>query len=119
VLKPKKILFVLREAPYSGAYAYEALDMIMTAAAFDQEVSVLMMDDAVFQLKAMQDPESMKLKDTTAMFAALPVYGIEKIFVETESLQGRGLEASNLTQTVSQITRQEVGEFIKQFDVIL
>jgi tRNA 2-thiouridine synthesizing protein C len=119
VLKPKKILFVLREAPYSGAYAYEALDVIMTAAAFDQEVSVLMLDDGVFLLKSQQNPESMKLKDTTAMLAALPVYGIEKIFVETESLQGRGLSASDLTQAVTRISRQEVSEFIKQFDVIL
>jgi tRNA 2-thiouridine synthesizing protein C len=118
VSKTKKILFVLRKAPYSGAYAYEAFDLIMTSAAFDQHVSLLMLDDAVFQLKDKQNPES-GLKNIAALFTALPVYGIDNIFVETESLQSRGLAASDLTQAVKKIPRQEVGEFVKQFDVIL
>jgi len=115
----KQILFVLHKPPYSGAYAHEALDLIMTAAAFDQDVSLLMLDDAVFQLKSQQNPESAGLKDTAAMFYALDVYGINKIYVEKESLQGKGLVASDLSQAVKQISRQEMGEFMKQFDVIL
>lgn len=115
----KQILFILRKPPYSGAYAHEALDLIMTAAAFDQDVSLLLLDDAVFQLKCQQKPESAGLKDTAAMFDALGVYGINNIYVEIESLQGRGLVASDLSQAVKQISRQEMGEFIRQFDVIL
>ncbi len=91
----------------------------MTAAAFDQDVSILLLDNAVFQLKGKQNPENAKLKNTAAMFAALAVYGIDNILVETESLQGRGLTISDFTQTVTEISRRDVGKFIKQFDVVL
>jgi tRNA 2-thiouridine synthesizing protein C len=119
VNKAKKILFVLCKPPYFGAYAYEALDMVMTAAAFDQEVSVLLLDDAVFQLKAKQTPENAKLKDTAGLFAALPIYGIKNIFVETESLQEKGLSLDNLSQAVECIARKNVGVFCRQFDVVM
>ena len=117
--KRKKILFVLRKAPHHGAYAYETLDVIMTAAAFDQDVSLLLLDDAVFQLKAKQNPESVRIKNTAAMFAALAVYGIDNILVETESLQSRGLIPGELTEKVAEISRRDIGEFYKQFDVVV
>ncbi len=116
--KRKKILFVLSKAPYSGAYVCETLDIVMTAAAFDQDVSVLLLDDGVFQLKSQQNPESFELKNTAALFAALPVYGIENILVETESLLSWGLTVNDLAETVTEISRQEVGELFKQFDLI-
>jgi tRNA 2-thiouridine synthesizing protein C len=118
VSKPKKILFVLRKAPYSGAFAHETLDVIMTAAAFDQNVRVLMLDDAVFQLKDTQNPEN-GLKNIADMYSALPIYGINKVFVEAESLQEKGLSLENLSQAVECIARKTVGEFCQQFDVVM
>lgn len=114
----KKILFVLRKAPHSGAYTYEALDVIMTAAAFDQEVNILLLDDGVFAIKAVQNTDTNGIKNTAAMFAALAVYNIQNIFVETESLQEKGLNLNDLSWTLSEIPREKLGEFMGQFDVI-
>jgi tRNA 2-thiouridine synthesizing protein C len=115
----KKILFVLRKPPHSGAYSHEMLDLIMTVAAFDQEVSVLLLDNAVFQVKKRQDAANTGLKDTAAMFKALPIYNVQTLYVEKESLQERGLTPDQLDGLVSEIPRPTLGEFFKQFDLIL
>jgi tRNA 2-thiouridine synthesizing protein C len=115
----KKILFVLRKPPHSGAYVQEMLDIIMTVAAFDQEVSLLLLDNAVFQLKKHQKPETADLKDTAAIYKALPLYNISTIYAETESLQERGLSTNNLDETVLEIPRNEVAKLFKQFDLVL
>jgi tRNA 2-thiouridine synthesizing protein C len=115
----KKILFVLRKSPHSGAYAQEMLDIIMTVAAFDQDVSILLLDNAVFQLKKQQKPESAGLKDTAAIFKALPLYNINTLYAEIESLQEHGLTVDSLDEAVIEIPRNGVGEFFKQFDLVL
>ena len=53
----KSYLFVLQKPAHSGAYAQEMLDIILTTAAFDQAVSILLLDDGVFQLKKGEHPE--------------------------------------------------------------
>jgi tRNA 2-thiouridine synthesizing protein C len=115
----KKILFVLRKSPHSGAYSQEMLDVIMTVAAFDQEVSVLLLDNAVFQIKKGQNPERSGLKVTAAIFKALPIYNVQTLYVEKESLLERGLDKDDLDESVLEIPRIEVGEFFKQFNLIL
>ena len=91
----------------------------MTVAAFDQETSVLLLDNAVFQLKKQQKPESAGLKDTAAIFKALPLYNVKIIYTETESLQERGLTVDSLSEAVIEIPRNKVGKFFEQFDLVL
>jgi tRNA 2-thiouridine synthesizing protein C len=115
----KKFLFALRRPPHSGAYTQEMLDIIMTVAAFDQEVSILLLDNAVFQLKKQQKPETTDLKDSAAIFQALPIYNINTLYIEMESLQEHGLSVADLDQSVVEIPRNNIGEFFKQFDLVL
>jgi tRNA 2-thiouridine synthesizing protein C len=115
----KKILFALRKPPHSGAYVQEMLDIIMTAAAFDQEVSILLLDNAVFQLKKQQQPELANLKATAVIYNALPLYDINHLYAETESLEERGLSVTNLEESVIAIPRANIGDFFKQFDLVL
>ena len=46
----KKFMFVNRRAPYGTIYALEGLEMVLITGAFDQDVSVVFMDDGVFQI---------------------------------------------------------------------
>ncbi|NOU43478.1 MAG: sulfurtransferase complex subunit TusC [Methyloglobulus sp.] len=115
----KKILFVLRKQPHNGTYIPETLDIIMTAAAFDQKVSLLFLDQAIFQLKKNQHPEAMGLKDISAIYNALPLYDINDVYVETESLQDHGLTLDDLNVNVEEISRANLGDFFKQFDLVL
>jgi tRNA 2-thiouridine synthesizing protein C len=115
----KKILFVLRNPPHSGANPQEILDTVMTAAAFDQAVNILLLDDGVFLMKANQYPESYGLKNIASIFNALPLYDIETIYMETESLQERGLSEIQLTGHITKVDRKNIGDFLNQFDLIL
>ncbi len=114
----KRMLFVLAKPPHQGAYCQEMLDFILTAAAFDQEVTLLFLDDGVFQLKKNQQVTA-GVKDTSALFQALALYGVSAVYVEQESLAGRGLTLENLSLPVQICHRQAVSWFMQQFDSVL
>ena len=114
----KKYLFVLRRAAHSGTYVQETLDVILTTAAFDQRVSILLLDDGVFQLKENQQLINSKSKDTCAIFNALALYDVNDIYIEEESLSERGINTKNLTLAVEIVKRTEVENLYQNFDII-
>jgi tRNA 2-thiouridine synthesizing protein C len=92
----KKILFITRQAPYGNSHAREALDAILAASAYDQELSLLFMDDGVFQLIKQQNTNQITQKNMASSLQALELYGIDKIYCHTDSLKKRGLTRSDL-----------------------
>ncbi|ANE55176.1 sulfurtransferase complex subunit TusC [Methylomonas sp. DH-1] len=108
-------LFVMRRPPHSGVRLAESLDALLTAAAFDQRVAVLWLDDGVLQLLAQQQPESLALKDTSAIFTALELYEVTELYLERESLQERGLVPEDLILPVRLIGRREINALIGGF----
>ena len=114
----KSYLFVLRKPSHSGAHVQEMLDIILTTAAFDQKVSILLLDDGVFQLKNGQHPESVGMKDTAAIFNALEIYDVIDIYTEVESLQERGLKPGDLSLPVQEFYRKDIAGLMKRFDVV-
>lgn len=115
----KKFLFILKRPPHTGLHVLENLDMLLTSAAFDQPVTVLVIDDGVYQLKTNQDSRKAGLKDSAAQFSALPVYDVEQIYVETESLQERGLHSADLLLPVQLLPRAEIGAWLGQFQILI
>jgi tRNA 2-thiouridine synthesizing protein C len=109
----------MSKPPHSGAYLQETLDIVMTAAAFDQEVSLLLLDKAVFHLKNHQNLDNTRLKDTAPIFKAFPLYNIHSIYIETESLLENGLNAESLDEPVNVIPRDQIGAFFKKFDLLI
>src|SRR5690554_7301836 len=75
----KRILLISRHAPYGSSIAREALDAVLASAAYDQQISLLFMDDGVFQLLAEQDPGSIGQKSFASMLSALPLYDVTNI----------------------------------------
>jgi tRNA 2-thiouridine synthesizing protein C len=114
----KSYLFVLRKPAHSGAYVQEMLDTILTTAAFDQKVSILLLDDGVFQLKIGQHPEKIGMKDTAAIFNALEIYDVNNIYTEVESMQERGLKPGDLCLPVQEFYRKDIAGLMKRFDVV-
>ena len=114
----KSYLFILRKPAYSGAHVQEMLDIILTSAAFDQKVSILLLDDGVFQLKNGQHPENVGMKDTAPIFNALEIYDVNDIYTEVESLQQRGLKPGDLCLAVQEFYRKDIAGLMKRFDVI-
>ncbi len=110
----KKFLFILRKSSYDGLYVQEIFDIVLTTAAFEQEVSVLLLDDAVFHLKSNQNAR----KNIATLFEILPTMDVTDIFVEFESLSERGLTTEMLTQIVKLESRATISSFMATFDVV-
>ena len=92
----KKFLYVNRKAPYGTIYAWESLEVILIGAAFEQDVSLAFVDDGVYQIAKGQDTTEVGIKNFSPTYAALGDYDINKIFVEKESLEARGLTVDDL-----------------------
>jgi len=90
-----KLLIVLRQSPYSSSKAREALDLALVAAAFNQPVSMLFMDDGVYQLVAGQDADLLGMKSLEKVLPMLPMYELENIYAEAASLQQRGVDPTH------------------------
>jgi tRNA 2-thiouridine synthesizing protein C len=115
----KNYLFVMRHLPHVSSRVQEALDQLLTVAAFDQQVSVLFLDDGVYQLKAQQSPQDMGLKNTAATYSACSLYGVTDLYVETESLQSRGLSVAGLILPVLLLPRMDVCALLNRHTVII
>ena len=115
----KKFLYVNRRAPHGTIYPLESLETVLIGAAFDQDVSMLFIDDGVYQIKKDQKPEGIEFKNFSKAFRALEMYDVEKLFVEKESLAERGLTEDDLLVDVEVIDRSATKALISQQDVVL
>ncbi len=115
----KKFLFVNRKAPYGTIYALESLEVVLITAAFDQDVSLAFLDDGVYQLKKGQQTKNIDTKNFSPTYRALEGYDIEKLYVEKESLESRGMTEDDLLVDVTVLSRKEMGELMNQQDVVL
>ena len=115
----KRFMYVNRRAPYGTIYALECLEVVLVAAAFDQDVSVVFMDDGVCQLKKNQDTTGIGMKNFSKTYGALDDYDVEKIYVEKESLAARGLTADDLVIPVEVLAADDLREVMAQQDVVI
>ena len=115
----KKFMYVNRRAPYGSVYALESLEVVLVGAAFDQDVSVVFADDGVFQLKKGQDTKELGMKNFSPTYRALEMYDVEKLYVEKESLEARGLTEEDLVVPVEVMSNSEIGKLMEQQDVVL
>jgi tRNA 2-thiouridine synthesizing protein C len=112
-------MFVNRKAPYGTVYALESLEVVLITAAFDQDVSLVFMDDGVFQLKKTQQTKGIEIKNFSPTYRALEGYDIEKLYVDAESLAERGLTEDDLLVDVTVLSRAEMGALMDSQDVVL
>ena len=115
----KKFLYINRRAPHGSIYAHEALEVVLIGAAFDQDVSLAFIDDGVFQLKKNQDTSDINTKNFSKTYGALEMYDVEKLYVEKESLEQRGLSEDDLMVDVKILTSDEMKKIITDSEVIL
>ena len=115
----KKFMFVNRKAPYGTIYALEALEVVLISAAFDQDVSLAFVDDGVYQLVKGQQTKGIETKNFSPAYRALEGYDIEKLYVEREALERRGLTESDLLVEVQVMPSAELAELMASQDVVI
>jgi tRNA 2-thiouridine synthesizing protein C len=115
----KRFMYVNRKAPYGTIYALESLETVLIAAAFDQDVSMVFIDDGVFQLKKGQDTKAIGMKNFSPIYRALEGYDVEKLYVEKESMDARGLTEDDLVVPVEVVDADALRDIMASQDVVL
>ena len=129
----KKFLYINRKAPHGTIYAQESLEVVLIAAAFEQDVSLAFIDDGVYQLMQNQDTSALGNKNFSPTYRALGDYDVNQIYVEQESLELRGLSKEDLMpltyededddwaekDSIHVVSSNELADIIEQQDVIL
>lgn len=115
----KKFAFINRKAPYGTIYALESLEVVLISAAFDQDVSLVFADDGVYQLKKGQATKAVGMKNFSPTYRALEGYDIEKLYVDKESMEARGLTADDLIVDVEVLDAAEMAALLEEQDVVL
>jgi tRNA 2-thiouridine synthesizing protein C len=115
----KKFMFVNRTAPYGSVYALESLEVVLISAAFDQDVSLVFVEDGVWQLKKGQQTKGIETKNFSPTYRALEGYDVEKLYVERESMEERGLTEDDLIVDVTVLHSADLGKLMDEQDVVL
>jgi len=115
----KKIMHVMRSAPHGSIYTYEGLEMILIMAAYEQDLSVAFIGDGVYALKKGQDTSGIDIKGFAKTFTALDGYDVEKLYVDRQSLEERGLTEEDLLVDVEVLDSAEIGRRMNEQDVVI
>ncbi len=115
----KRCLIINRRAPHGTIHAWEGLELAFTLAAFEHEVTLLFLDDGVFQLRRAQGTEAIGTKNFAPAFACADDYGIANVFAETSSLVARGLSPRDLLLPVKAVDADGIRHLIESNDIVI
>jgi len=115
----KKFMFVNRKAPYGTIHALESLEVVLIAATFDQDCSLVFIDDGVYELVKGQDTKAIGMKNFSPIYRALEGYDVEKLYVDEESMHARGLNEDDLLVPVQKLSTAAMAALMAEQDVIL
>jgi tRNA 2-thiouridine synthesizing protein C len=115
----KKFMFVNRKAPHGTVYALEGLEVVLISAAFDQDVSMVFTDDGVYELVKGMNTKGIEVKDFSKTYRALEGYDIEKLYVEKQSMDARGLTEDDLIVDVTVLDSGEMASLMAEQDVVI
>lgn len=113
-----KIMFVMRKPPHGSIYAYEGLEVVLIAAGFEQDISMLFLGDGVMALKKGQDTSELGIKGFAKTYPVLEGYDVEKIYVEKKALEERGLTLDDLVIPAEAVDNATAMKLMKEQKVL-
>jgi len=119
-LKPQKsrITFISRAAPYGQNKANLCLDMALASAVFEQDVTYIFFGDGVYQILKGQDGSAIESKTLGNALETLVLYGIEKIYADSQSLQEREISESELLSGMQIVNSESIAQIIESSDAV-
>lgn len=115
----KSILLISRHPPYASSRAKDVLDIAMTAAVFEQPVSLLFLGDAVLQLLPNQEPQALSHKNLNALQSSLALYEVEEIYTEASALAFHGLTHTLLHLAHTPLQPDQLVQLIQTQDIVI
>lgn len=112
----KTLFFIINKSLQGNVCGQEFLDMALMAAAFDQKVVLLFEGEGVNALVKNQCPSGLQLKNIVPVLNALPIYDINDVLVEEESMEMWGLVEDELEISVDALSRKAIKEQLNLAD---
>jgi tRNA 2-thiouridine synthesizing protein C len=75
----KKFMYLNRKSSYGTVYAIESLEVVLIAAAFEQDVSLTFVDDGVYQIVNGQNTDGIGMKNFSKTYHAISVLTINNL----------------------------------------
>ena len=113
------ILVICTESPYGSSKAQEMLDIVLTGAAYEVPVTLLLMEDGAFQLTEEQDGTCVGKKTLLSNLQALEIYGVEQIYACEESIIKRGINLEKSTLNIEISNSSQIAKLISQHSHVL
>jgi tRNA 2-thiouridine synthesizing protein C len=116
--KPQHILWIIDSLPLSTEKAREDLDVIFMLAAFDIKITLLFIEQGIFQLLN-TDHSQIKQRAFTPLLMACKDYEIENLYVLNESLIRFNLTPNDFTMPISLIYQKDLAKLRASVDYII
>ena len=114
----KKILFLMRTAPYGSAGIAEGARSALGFATLPYEINIILMDEAVWALLPSQQPEGIGSTNTWSLFETLA--DIDVILnADSEAITERGITIPSDGPKFNVLNSDEISALIGQADAVL
>lgn len=115
----RSLLILSSNAPYAGQSARAALDVALTAAAFEQVVRMVFVDAGVLQLLPEQDNRKDGPKSVGKMIPALALYEVQEVFFHEDSARRFSIDVSAMPDSVTGINDAALSEMVQKADQVM
>ncbi len=92
--------------------------MALASAVFEQQVNYVFLDDGVYQLLTGQDASAITSKTLGRALETLPLYGIENVVADQESLSTRGLCEADILPQIKPVSKDTIARLIQDSDTV-
>lgn len=117
--KKKRILITLSHGTYGhDDDAYGAMLVINAILAMGSEATLLLQEDGVYMALKGQDPNEIGLDNNLKQLADLVDLG-GKVYMLGPSLEGRGLERSELIDDITVIERKDLVKLLQEHELFI
>ncbi|NSW55654.1 MAG: DsrE family protein [Armatimonadetes bacterium] len=114
----KRVLFLVRTAPYGSAAIPESVRSCMGFGTMPFQISYLLMDDGAWAVLPGQRPEGIHGNDALQLIQSLADLDVE-LLVEEHALNERGLSVDGLDPAIRPVSHEEIAELIAQADMVM
>jgi len=114
-----RTLLVFRQPPYTSSLSRSGLDTALAAGAFEQPVTVLFLSEGVLQLLPEQHSSKSGKRNHGKVLASLPLYDIETLWVDSDSLSDFGYVIDDLPDGAKLADRGKVEEMLACHDHVV
>jgi len=113
----KKVIVLLRTAPYGLASGGEAFRLIIGLAGMGMDTTAVLVDDGVYCGIKDQKAESIEMKPLDQAYGQLSEFGA-KLFIHKESIEERGISHDRIIKAEF-ITTRDLANLVVKSDTVI